>query len=85
MEEGDIASFVVKELGLTLAPETCPDQSQAFKEVKNSQAFTVGRKNIYIPIFFLDEPLPGAPGHVGTKLRANIRRTDCVRPASSPI
>ena len=27
-----------------LAPKMCPDQSQAFKEVNNSQAFTVGSK-----------------------------------------
>ena len=44
MEEGDIASFFAKDLGLALAPKTCPDQSQAFKDVKNSQAFTVGIK-----------------------------------------
>ena len=31
-------------LGLALAPKMCPDQSQAFKEVNNSQAFTVGRR-----------------------------------------
>ena len=39
MEEGDIASFFVENLGLALAPKMCPDQSQAFKEVNNSQAF----------------------------------------------
>ena len=45
MEEGDIASFFVKDLliGLALAPKMCPDQSQAFKAVNSSQAFTVGR------------------------------------------
>ena len=31
VEEGDIASFVVQDLGLTLAAKTCPDQSQAFE------------------------------------------------------
>ena len=31
-------------------------------------------------LFFLGEPLPGAPSHVCTKFRANIRRTDCVGP-----
>ena len=36
----------------------CPDQSQAFKEVNDSLAFTVGRK--IISLFFLDVPLPGA-------------------------
>ena len=41
---GFLASFPVNDIGLVLAPETCPDQSQAFKEVNNSQAFTVGRK-----------------------------------------
>ena len=30
-------------VGLELAPKMCPDQSQAFKEVNNSQAFTVRR------------------------------------------
>ena len=80
MEEGDTASFFVKDLGLALAPKMCPDQSQAFKEVNNSRAFTVGRKK---NIFFLDEPLPGAPKHICTKFSANIRRTDCVGPILS--
>ena len=44
VEAGDIAVFFVKELGLALAPKTCPDQSQAFTEVNNNRAFTVGRK-----------------------------------------
>ena len=70
MKEGDTASFFVKDLGLALAPKMCPDQSQAFKEVNNSQAFTVGRKK-NVPFFFLDQPLPGAPRHVCTKFRAN--------------
>ena len=47
--------FLVKGPGLALAPKMCPDQSQAFKEVTNSQAF------------ILDGPLPGAPRHVCTK------------------
>ena len=55
----------------------CPDQPQAFKEVNNRQAFTVGRKK-NDPFFFLDKPLAGAPRHVCTKFRANIRTTDCV-------
>ena len=38
--------FFVKDLGLVLALKMRPDQSQAFKEVNNSQAFTV--KYIYI-------------------------------------
>ena len=41
MDEGNIASFLVENLGLALAPKMCPDQSQAFKEINNSQAFTV--------------------------------------------
>ena len=65
-EEGDIASFFVKDLGLALAPKMYPDQSQAFKEVNNSQAFAIGRKEW--PILFLDEPLPGAPRHVSSKV-----------------
>ena len=64
MEEGDIASFLVKDLGLALSPKMCPDQSQAFEGQYNSQAFTVGIKTI---LFFLEEPLPGAPRHVCTK------------------
>ena len=51
MEEGDIAIFFAKDLGLALAPKMCPDQSQAFKKVNNSQAFTVGRKK-KDPLFF---------------------------------
>ena len=65
-------------VGLALAPKMCPDQSQVFKGVNNSQAFTMGRgKN--------DEPLPGAPRHACTKLRENIRRTDCKGPILSNI
>ena len=37
--KGDIASCFVKDIGLALAPTMCSDQSQAFKEVNNSQAF----------------------------------------------
>ena len=51
------------------------------QKVNNSQSFTVGRKKW--PIFFLDQPLPGAPRHVCTKFRAKIRRTDCVGPILS--
>ena len=46
MIEGDVASFFVKDLGMALAPKMCPDQSQASKEVNNSQALTVGREKI---------------------------------------
>ena len=34
----------VKDLELALALKIRPDQSQAFEEVNNSQAFTVGKK-----------------------------------------
>ena len=34
----------VKDLKLALALKIRPDQSQAFEEVNNSQAFTVGKK-----------------------------------------
>ena len=40
----DMAIFFVEDLGLALAPKMCPDQSQALKEVNNSQAFTTGRE-----------------------------------------
>ena len=69
--------FFVKDLGLALEPKMCLDQSQAFKEVNNGQAFTVGRKKINL-FFFQGEPLPGASRHVCAKFRANIRRTNCV-------
>ena len=47
VEEGDVSSFFFgKDLELALAPKMCPDQSQAFKEVNNSQALTVGRKKV---------------------------------------
>ena len=85
-EEGGIASFFGKVLGLVLAPKMCPHQSQGFKEVNISQAFTVGRRKN--AIFFLDEPLPGAPRHPCTKFRASIRRTVrtvCVGPVLSQI
>ena len=36
----------VKDLKLALALKIRPDQSQAFEEVNNSQAFTVGKKKI---------------------------------------
>ena len=62
MEEGDITIFFAKDLGLAVEPNMCPDQSQAFKEVNNSPAFTV--LFCFLPIFFLNEPLPGAPRHV---------------------
>ena len=76
LEEGDIiTTFFVKDLGLVLAPKTCPDQSHALKEVNNSRVFTARRKN---DTFFLNEPLPGAPRQVLTKFSAIIRRTDCV-------
>ena len=61
---------------MALAPKMCPDQSQAFKEVSSSQAFT--SKKSEPNFFFPDEPFPGAPRHVCTKFRANIRKTDCV-------
>ena len=44
VKDGDTASSFVKVLGLALAPKMCPVQSQAFKDVNNSQAFTVESK-----------------------------------------
>ena len=49
----NISSFFVKDLGLGLPPKLCPDQSQAFKEVNNSQAYRRKKKNV--PIFFRNE------------------------------
>ena len=62
---------------MALAPKMSPNQSQAFKQVNSSQAFTVGRKK-HEPFFLMDELLPRASRHACTKFRANIRRTDCV-------
>ena len=78
MEDGDVTSFFVDDLGLALAPNMCPDQSQAFEEVTTCQAFTTGRKKA--PILFMNEPLPGAPRHFCTTFSASVRSTDRVRP-----
>ena len=51
VEGGDIANFVGQKLRLALPAKICPDQSQAFKEVNNSQAFTVGRILFYLFFF----------------------------------
>ena len=61
--------FFVKDFRLALAPKTCPDQSQAFKEVIKLRRL----------------PFSGAPRHACTKFGANILRTDCVRPIISRI
>ena len=47
MEEGNIASLFVKGLGLAQAPKMCPDQSQAFKEVNNSQEGKTKKKTFF--------------------------------------
>ena len=60
-----VSIFFAEDLGLALAPKMCPDQSQAFKDVGNSQAFTVSRCSL--------------ARHVFKTFIANIRRTDCVR------
>ena len=81
MEEGDIASSFVKDLEPALAPKiNVSHQSQAFKKVNNNgQAFTVvGQEERHI--FFLDEPLPGAQGHVTA---AAVDPTD-VYPSDAP-
>ena len=62
------ASFFVTGAGLALAPKMYPDQSQAFKEVNDSQAFTVGRK--HGSFWFMYEPLPSAVRLVCTTFRA---------------
>ena len=41
-----------RDLGLALAPKTCPDHSQASKEAKNSQRFTLRRKKKTTSLFF---------------------------------
>ena len=72
------ARCFVTDLGLALAPKMCLDQSQAFKEVNNSQAFTIGREKW---LFFWTSRLEVLKGMVS----ANIRRTDCVGPILSHI
>ena len=63
--------FVVNDLGLTLAPKMCPDKSQAFKEISNSQAFTVeeikksnGQNRIHPEARW---PKPGTPFHASPR------------------
>ena len=80
MGEVAIASFFVQDLGLALAPKMCPDQSQAFKEVDNSEAFTVGRKRNGTRRFEVLQRM-----FVQSSKRTNIRRTDCVGPILSQI
>ena len=63
------ASLFVEDLGLAIAPKVWPDQSQAFKDINNGQAFTVGKKKIMNFISEraasrYNEPLPGAPRYV---------------------
>ena len=78
-----VQNIYVKDLGLALVPkQICPGQSQAFKEVNNSQAFSVRKKMAHV---YLDKPLAGAPRHVCKTFRDNVRRTDCVGPVLSQI
>ena len=39
VEEGDVASFFVQDLGLALVSKTCPHRPQAFKTVNIAEAF----------------------------------------------
>ena len=77
VDEDDTASFFVKELGPALAPKMFPDQSQAFKEVNHSQAFTAGRKKIPCffqwPFFFWTSLFQVFQGIFCTEFRANIK------------
>ena len=50
---GWLPFFLLKDLGLALAPKMCPDQSQTFEEVNNRWTFTVGRKKM---THFFSEP-----------------------------
>ena len=50
-----MASFVVQELGLALAPKTCPHRPQAFKKLKIGGAFP--QENIIFTRFFSERPL----------------------------
>ena len=45
------ASFFVKDLGLTLAPKMCPDQSQALKRSKIIRRFRGKKKQVRIFFF----------------------------------
>ena len=85
MEEGDIASFFVKDLRLALfSAENVPRPIRGLQRSIAVRRFR-RRKTFFFPIFFLDEPLPGAPRHTNTKFRANIRGTDFAGPIVSNI
>ena len=79
---GDITSLFVK------GPRTGASAEDVSRSITGLQRGQRGhssqgifrRKKKNEPFIFLDEPLPGAPSHVCTKFRANIRRTDCVGP-----
>ena len=57
-----VTQSVLVNLGLVLAPKTCPDRSPGYKEVNNRQAFTVGKKQC--ALICLNKPLPGDPRNV---------------------
>lgn len=77
VEEGDISIVFVKGLELALPPKVWPLQSQIFKDVNNSQAFT--QKYCFShPLRFLVELHPGCQRRVYTKFHANVRRPECV-------
>ena len=74
MEEGYIAGLFVKgDLGLALAPQMCPDQSQAFKEVNNRHYLSYRKKKKKN----LDERRAGAPRNVPGF--AQISKNNCLR------
>ena len=62
-----------KDRVLAPAAEMCPGQSQAFKTVKNGQAFPQEEKRK--KAFFFIEPVGGTPRHVCTIFRAKSRRS----------
>ena len=55
-----------------LVAKTCPDRSQAIKRPKIVRRLR--RRNVFSPIFFLNEATAGTPRHVYQKNHANIHK-----------
>ena len=82
VEEGDMASFFVQDLGLALVAKTCPHRPQAFETVHNGQAF-LQRNSCFFSLFLMNEPIADTLRHAYKRLRAVIRRSDRIGPTLS--
>ena len=83
VEEGDIAKVFVEDVGLGAGAEIASRPITGLQRGRQQAGVFAGRCFFFL-IFFLNEPLPGAPRHARTKFRANIR-TDCAGPILSRI